>query len=385
LRAALEWSLNNDIDLGLQTANALAWFWQLHGHAVEGAQQMARLLEAGPPAATLLYAKALNWAAWLIGFAHYDERAITLATTSLTLSNELGYLEGQGFSNLTLANQLFHFGDYDQALLPAEAGLAQLEQIGIPWSIRHALGMVGYIRRAQGDYERAHTLFQKSLSLSRSIGDIDGISWSLYLLGNLAALRGNFEQAMAYYQESLPLAREVRNKPLISWIRAFMGDTVIHLGDSEQGIALLEESAVLMQELGDYPFMAGVLSRLGRLARLQGEYDQATKYYSESLKLAWKNAGLDTVARGIAGLAELNALSGQPHKAARLLAAVQDLTEVYGYIWQYVLSDWQRELGQILDTVRARLAEPAFQAEQELGRQMSLEDAVALALEGVTE
>jgi non-specific serine/threonine protein kinase len=328
LRTALEWSLYNEHDLGLQTANALAWFWQLHGHAVEGAQQMTRLLEAGRPTATRLYARALNWAAWLVGFAHYDERSIALATTSLALSNELGYLEGQGFSNLTLANQLFHYGDYDQALLPAEAGLAQLEQIGIPWSIRHALGMVGYIKLAQGNYTRAHTLIQKSQSLSRVIGDTDGFSWSLYLLGNLASLRGDFEQAMAYYQESLPLAQEVRNRPLISWIRAFMGETEIHLGNSEQGTALLEESAVLMQELGDYPFLAGVLSRLGRLARLQGEYNQATKYYSESLKLVWKNAGLDTVARSIAGLAELNALGGQPHKAARLLAAVQDLTEV---------------------------------------------------------
>jgi hypothetical protein len=101
--------------------------------------------------------------------------------------------------------------------------------------------------------------------------------------------------------------------------------------------------------------------------------------------LAWKNAGLDTVARSIAGLAELNALSGQPHKAARLLAAVQDLTEVYGYIWQYLLSDWQRELGQIQDTIRAQLAESIFQVEQELGRQMSLGDAVAYALEGTTQ
>jgi hypothetical protein len=131
--------------------------------------------------------------------------------------------------------------------------------------------------------------------------------------------------------------------------------------------------------------MAGVLTRLGRLARLQGEFDQATQFYSETLKLAWENDELRPVVRSIAGLAELNALSGQPHKAARLLAAVQDLPEIQGYFWQFLFSDWQRELGQILDTIRSRLDESTFQAEQEAGRQMSLGDAVAYALEGTTE
>jgi predicted ATPase/DNA-binding CsgD family transcriptional regulator len=381
LRAALEWTLHNDVELGLRTASALAWFWQLHGHAVEGYRQLAKLLDAGPLAPSPLHATALTWAAWLVGYAHYEEQSTALATASLAMSRELDYLEGQAFSNLTLVNQLHHHGDYDLALPLAEAGLAQIEQAGIPWGIRHALGIVGFISIDQGDYTRAHSLYQKSLRMSREIGDIDGISWSLYQLGYLASIRGDFENAMAYYQESLLLAWEVRNKPLIFWIRTQMGNAAIQLGDSERGKALLEENAVLMREMDYIPDLAGVLTRLGSLARLQGEYDQAAKYYSESLKLAWKNGGINTVARSIAGLAELNALRGQPRKAARLLAAVQDIPETYDGFLQELFSDRQGELGQIADTVRSQLDEPAFQVEQQLGRQMSLGDAVAYALD----
>jgi tetratricopeptide (TPR) repeat protein len=385
LRATLEWSLHNDIELGLQTASALAFFWQLRGYSVEGFQHFDKLFEARPSVSSIPHAKALIWSAWLVGYAHYDKKSYTLATICLDKSRELGYLEGQALSHLTIANELYHHGDYDQALPPAEAGLALIEQTGNRWGIRHALGIVGYISQAQGDYTRSYSLYQISLALSREIGDIDGISWSLYQLGNLATIWGDFENAMAYYQESVLLAREVRNKPLISWISAHMGNAIIQLGDSMQGKALLEESAVLMRELGYFPYLASVLTRLGRLARIHEEYKQASNYYSEGLKAAWKNDRRGPVARSIAGLAELCALGSQPHKAARLLAAVQDIPEIFDGLWQYLYSDWQRELEQISDTIQSRLDEPAFRAEQEFGRQMSLEDAVAYALEGTTE
>lgn len=383
-RASLEWALHNDIELGLQTASALARFWQLHGHVGEGAGQLRKLLEARPPAPSLLHAKALTWAAWLTGFAHYDEKSTELANVSLAMSSEVGYLEGQANSNLTLANQLYLLGDYEQARLLAEKGLALIERAGIQWGIRQALGMVGYITLAQGDYARVHTLYQKSLRLSREIGDIDGESWVLYLLGNLTSTEGDFAKAMVYYQEGLPLAREIRNKPLISWIRAEMGNATSQLGDAEQGKAILEESTALFRELGSFADLAVVLSRLGRLACLQGEYDQATEFYSESLKLTWKNDWRGPIAQSIAGLAEINALRGQSRKAARLLAAVQDIPDNFESLWQSLFYDWQNDLRQIADTIRLRLDAPTFRLEQELGYQMSLEDAVAYALEEAT-
>ena len=385
VRAALEWSLHNDVDLGLHITSALAYFWQLRNHFMEGYQQMRKLLAAGPSDPSLVHAKALTWAGVLAGFAQYDGQSISLASASIAMSRELGYLEGQALSHITLALSPYLHGDNEKAQPLAEAGLALFEQTANQWGIRHACAILGNIIQANGDFERAHILFQKSLALSREIGDIDGISWSLYLLGNLASNRGDFEKAMADYQESLRNAREVRNKILISWIRARMGRAAIQLGDYGQARALLDESTVLMRELCDFPCVAGALTNLGLLARLQGEYDQAIKFYSESLRLAWKIDGRDSTAWSIAGLAELYALCGQPRKAARLLAAVQDVPETHEYIKHYLFSDWRRELGQIVDTIRSRLDEPTFQVEQEFGRQMSLGDTVAYALEGTTE
>ena len=96
----------------------------------------------------------------------------------------------------------------------------------------------------------------------------------------------------------------------------------------------------------------------------------AQKYDSRQ-RLAWC----------LAGLAELAALTNQPKKAARLLGAAEAIPERQIGLWPQE----RIELEQISGTIRTQLDETDFKVEQEIGRQLSLEEAVAYALKELSQ
>ena len=381
-RATLNWCLTHDIELGLRTGSGLAWFWQVRGHAGEGYQQLKQLLDTETPP-TWIRAKALAWTSCLYYLTSTYEIQESFIATSLAMSRELGYVEGEALSNLFKSVFDLMTCDYDDGLRVCERCLALFTQAANKWGQVQAFIHLGDVHMAIENYDEAQVDFQKSLVLSRDIGDIDGISFSLFELGNMALIRGDFKQAKANYQESIPLARSIKNLLSLSWMHVNMSYSALKMGEFELGKVLLEKTSGLLRELGDWPNLAFVLNRLGRLACLQSEYDQAREYYLQSLVVISNNYKDKVAIWSITGLAELYALRGNPRKAARLLACAWNLPDSRVYIYHMLFSDMPHELKQIEETIRSNLDDPTFQAEQELGRQMSLADAIQYAQEGI--
>jgi len=75
-------------------------------------------------------------------------------------------------------------------------------------------------------------------------------------------------------------------------------------------------------------------------------------------------------------LGELAALNNQPKKAAHLLGAAEAIPELAVGLYPHE----RLELEQMSGTIRTQLNENEFMVEQEVGRQMSLDEAVAYAL-----
>ena len=381
LRAVLEWSLHNNLELGLRITCAMIWFWILRGHAVVGLQHIEELLEVGPLDPSCAHAEALAWASWLALFSNHEGRAVVLAETGADMSRETGCRTGLAISILSSAILSHFHGDHDRALPLAEQSLALFEEEGIQWGKRHALGVVGFVAQARADYERAHAIYQEALALSREIGDIDGIGTMLHWLGNLAFEQGRYEQAITFYEEGLLVDRPVKANFTDRSIKQ-LGNVAIVLGNYSQARTFFEESQVLLREMGDFQRLADSLNRLGRVARLEGKYEQATKFYTDSCKLAWEYGGrqkinwAQMIPRALAGLAELAALSNQPQKAARLLGAAQAIPELYINLWPYE----RLELEEMANTIRAELDESDFATGYAEGQAMTIDQAVALAL-----
>jgi predicted ATPase/class 3 adenylate cyclase/Tfp pilus assembly protein PilF len=376
MRAALEWSLNNNVDLGLRIASALIWFWDIHSHAIEGLQQIEKLLAAGSLDPSPLQARALARASFLAMLQLNEERMAALAEAGVNMSREVGNTEALAFSLLECAILPYWHGEPDRALSLAEESLALFEEANISWGKRRALSVVGYVTQAQGNYERARAAYQKALALCRESGDINHATFVLLMVGGLEFEQGDYESALAFFVESLSNARVVKNKGIIAANTRVMGDIAMVLGHYAQAKVLFEESLVLEREVGGYERVALLLNRLGRVARLQGEYVVAARLYVESLHLAQKIRHRQGQAWCLVGLAELATLRHQLQKAARLLGAAQAIPERYILLWPYE----RLELEQMANTIRDGMDEATFKIEQEVGQQLTLDEAIVYAL-----
>jgi len=178
------------------------------------------------------------------------------------------------------------------------------------------------------------------------------------------------------------------------------------------------ESLAKFQELGDKYRAARILNMLGELSRIQGDYDRAGKFYEENLEilrglqirpaaptfnLAWvslhrgdhrkakvlfeeslrlyaEEDNKNGMENCVWGFAALLGTTGNPNQAARLFGAAEALLEGVGIRRRMDTSD-QKEFDHYVAAVRTQLDEAAFAKAWAEGRAMTMEQAIAYALE----
>ena len=117
---------------------------------------------------------------------------------------------------------------------------------------------------------------------------------------------------------------------------------------------------------------------LGRVAQSQRDYTAARSFYSEAIDVGQeiRNGFIKTVY--LSACATLAAAQRQPDKAARLVGAAEKQIPSI----RFELSPAERaEYDEATATARAALGEEAFTAAYEDGKSMTLDEAVAYALE----
>jgi tetratricopeptide (TPR) repeat protein len=148
-------------------------------------------------------------------------------------------------------------------------------------------------------------------------------------------------------------------------------------GDYPTARSSLEEGLALRREVGDKMGFAYLLRLLASVERNWGNYSVASSLYKESLAISKEFGNKHEVAHSLAGLGRVAALTGQPLKGARLLAAAEAHLQAVG---GYQLTPVDRALIDIAST-RAQLSKEEFEKAYQEGREMSLEQAIKYALE----
>jgi len=259
--------------------------------------------------------------------------------------------------------------------------------IPVPSGVRaKALHGSGSIALDQRDFTGATALFEQALTLARESQDRGHISIStlLYTLGEAARLQGDLRQANARFEESVELGRGLEDKLTKVGVAASLVSlgTIAHAeGDNARAVIFLEESLTLLRELGNAIYIAWCLAVLGRVATDQGDWDLAVDRFAESLTLfreLIQPNGITYVLEGAAGLA---AAHGQTYRAACLFGAVEALREsIHTPLSAFDRPEYERKVA----TVRAQMDTPTFAAAWATGRAMTLEQAIAYALENST-
>jgi predicted ATPase len=418
LRAALAWSpsAQGNVEIRLQLAGALWPFWRLRGYLSEGRDWLTRLLALvqGSGVSASVQGKALHGAGTLASNQSDYAQALVLCRQSLALFRGINDKRGMALALDELGFVAQQQGDYERARALHEESLDLFRELEEKLGIAEALNLLGRVARDQGDYPRAATLYQESLVLFRELGDRGNIALALNSLGLIEWMKGDYAAARARFEHSLALCQELGDKSGIA-------DTLNHLGlvareqgdyaaararfehslavqreqgrtvgiasslhdlgtvarqqgDYRQAHVLLEESLALFRTLGDKGGVALVVSNLGQLAQDEGDFRRAAGLYKESLDLYSELGNNHLIAWCLEELAGLAQARGQPEQAVRLSGAAGMLCEVAS-----VPPPSTAE--HTIAAARAQLGETTFAAAWAAGRAMTLEQAIAEALD----
>jgi tetratricopeptide (TPR) repeat protein len=242
-----------------------------------------------------------------------------------------------------------------------------------------ALNAAGLLAFAHGDYERGAFLHRGALALSREAGDRASSAWAMVFLGaHLTADPDRYGEGIALCEEGLVLFRELDHKPGVARALNTLGELARLDGDYERAQEVYEESLTIAREIGDRQREAVMLGCLGYVAQHQGDYGRAEALIIGALAQLRELHLVYGIAPALLSMVGPVGAKGQAERAARLLGAGEMLFEAMGV--QPQPAD-QLEIDRYVTAVREQLDEVTFWAARAAGRAMSLEEAVAYALD----
>ena len=374
---ALEWSLHRDVQMGLRLASALRWFWVTRDYLRAGSERLSQLLTS-PQALVHTPARAKALAAQSVLILYYladSSLACALAEESIVLYRELGDIHGLADGLLALAASYIPSDPYLKSRPLIDDSITYYRELADKPGLARALGMRGsYVPDA---YEQRRIYLEQSLTICRELGHIAGIGSNLIALAALATSQQQYDLAHSYLEEGLAINRQLGKVRVAETLFA-AAELAFTLSQHQQAQAYYEEGVSIMKEKGRTLIGNWVLAHMGYNALQLGELARANQSFEEGLRGFKKAGNITGVVYTLEGFARLAVLQNQPAQAAQLFAWVDDMREKIGNI----RSPFEQVgIDRDLATIRSQLDEAAFAEAQAAGRAMSMDEAIALALE----
>jgi predicted ATPase/class 3 adenylate cyclase len=247
--------------------------------------------------------------------------------------------------------------------------------------LARALHWAAFFAYWQGDYDIAVPRWQSALTLARQERDVALAVQVLKRLADYAYNNlGDADQAEAYYGEGLALATALGDAQPLASMLANWGAYAYFRGDYEEAVARTERALQLQRDAGiPASFLTAVwLDTLARAAVRQGALARATALEHEAFAI-WRNLGaLARFPEVFEVLAMRDAAAGAGVQAARLLGAAESLRQAVGARLQPIM---QADIEVVVAPARAALGEAAWATAFAAGQALSLEEAIAEALD----
>jgi predicted ATPase/DNA-binding CsgD family transcriptional regulator len=252
--------------------------------------------------------------------------------------------------------------------------LDRLDEVPLAYHPRFlfSAGHMAFLR----DLETGKQIFLRMLDISRALGDRRQVAWALALLG-YTELREP-QTSLPIVEESLALFRELNEQPGVAQALNIIGEIARFSGDDDYARQTYEQCLAISQQTGETRRIIFMYNNLTFIALHEGEAKRAKDLGRQGLRLARVMNNRLQMATDVALLAGAIGMLGEAKEAVCLLGASEMALERLGAFHQ--LND-KSEIEAIITTVRAQLDEATFQAFWAKGRELTLEQAVALALD----
>ncbi len=375
MRAGLAWGLESgDVPAVLRLAGALAQFWLVRGYWTEGRRWLEAALTAGINVDPDIQARGLLGLARIAEYQGDYDDARMFSEAGLALQQHLGDGKEVAGALRTLGNIAYGRGDYSAAEQLYEESLSYGYAARDDRTIAATLINLAIVADHRADYDRATALGRQSLEIFTSVDDRRGMAFTLYVLGLLASDQGEYDAAEPLFEQSLSLRRALGDRRGISGSLHSLGQVAHSRGDYARARGLYEESLALRRDLGDKQGVSTALGSLAMVAHDEGDAESAQRQWRESLAIRQSIGDRSGIAECLERLAVFRPA---PTDAVRLLAAARALRELIqapGSVRQ------QQHAAGDLERLRQQMDENAFSGAWADGRSMPLAQAIALAL-----
>ncbi len=343
LRATLAWSHDHgESDIFVPLTGALSPFWHMREHFLEGQRWIDRAVAFTPSSSDRkARVKILLGAGWMTSVLGKVSVAQTWFQECLSLSREIDDRFWIAQSLYYLAGVSWRQGERHAGRAAAEECLPMLRELDLRRDVVGVLHLLGLVASDDGNYTLARGFLDEALAMARAIGDKLQIAGTLNSVGELAREQGEFAQAEALYGEAAAVARDlpIWNTSFLTVVEGNLGHVALRQGDDIRAEALFKDCLRRLNPLG----------------------------------MSW------AMVYHLMGLAGVWAVRRQPERAAQLLGSTDALLESTQV---HLNSADRQDYDRIVDATRSQLDEATWSEARAKGRAMTMDQAVAYAMEG---
>jgi tetratricopeptide (TPR) repeat protein len=242
-----------------------------------------------------------------------------------------------------------------------------------------ALRGLAILSMERGQIDRAAEAAEEALALDRATGDEDGAAQSMGILADVVAFRGDLAAAEGLYGQAAELARRRGNLLELAITLYNLGHLTRLEGELPRAADRFEEALAIFREVGDAVGEAAVLQGLVEVASESGAYERAFSFLQASIELLKEIRYVSGLLGSLATSAGLLAKLDEGESAARLWGAYHVLSEEIGREAAHPLEAAARD--EATGAVREALGDRLFERAWEEGGRLTLDQAVAFALE----
>jgi tetratricopeptide (TPR) repeat protein len=349
IRTAIEWGLSNDPFAVLGMIFSLSQFLLVTTFAIEGHR----------------------WATAAL------EQVDSLAESREPLTAEQLVQKAKGVASLSFLS--FSMGDTVKSGMEAEQAIPLLREINDKWSLSLVLTFLAGAKMQVGEMGAAIDATNEMQKLAEELDD--PYVWGI-VLGGISLIeayaQGDFVKAFATRDKAEAKMRDHGNRWSYGITLYRSGNMYIANHQFDLAREKLSLAMEAMQEIGSYRTIAMIKSEFAHALRYEKNYPQAVSAYQETLR-EWQRMGhRAAVAHQLECIAFITRATEQFEKAVRLIGAAEALREK---IEIDMTVQEREEYEKELSDLKSNLDASDFASLWAEGRSMTMDEAIALALE----
>ncbi|HSL45732.1 MAG TPA: helix-turn-helix domain-containing protein [Anaerolineales bacterium] len=373
-RKALKWALITNVPAGLRIA-AVPWrFWQRRNTLRELGNWLRTLLERYPEHDSLRAQALIAYGVYIMRSGDFIE-ARRAFEQGLQLARSVSdrQIEALGllYQGVIFIDEHIHEG------IPfLEHSLALYQTLEDKMGEAAALYWLAW-KKVRHDSGNQKPLLLESLQLYRDLGNLTGIADCLSELAIQTVWAGDFSSPVPWLEEAKKIYHDLGAQANEAGIPNLQGTIAYGQGNYQKARAYFEESIALYENVGVWWSIYASVG-LAYMDLRQGDIPKARIRFADVIQRAHKENYLDVLLWAIDGIASLQVKQSEFECATHLLAWVDAMREKLSNSRAFIEQTFYE--GDIA-VIHTELGKEQFAKLSKQGRAMTVEQAVALALQ----